>query len=243
LAFVGAVAALWSLPVVGALVIETPLGVNDPRVLVGELLGVASARYMSYCPVPLLVYFFAAQLMRHPLALVLAAGARGSLGAGRGWKAVHTTLLKAWCVGILLLGGGALAVGLATGADTLRLRWTVELAQLTVLAGLPCLATALCLGVVVKRSATFWILTPLILAIFALFSIGLHGDRIAPVFPGRIEMALTSGDSALRSRGTMGALGWVGLGWLLAITAGSQLSLSRLGGALRGFLRRSESKS
>lgn len=42
-------------------------------------------------------------------------------------------------------GGGALLVGLAIGAQNTALRWALEIAQVTILAGLPCLSLALTL--------------------------------------------------------------------------------------------------
>jgi hypothetical protein len=201
-------------PVATGIFVAAPFGVTDARVLVGELQGAISAHYFGYSPMPLVIYFFSALLMRHPLSFVLGIRARAATFARRTPAIVARTLLEAWGLWSLFAAGGAFIVVAATGTDAAALKWATEVALVTVLAGLPCLTVATTCGLVARQAWRFWVLTPLALVIFAVFALGLHGERIPPTFPGTIEVALTSGRESLRTRAMLGALAWPVMGWL-----------------------------
>jgi hypothetical protein len=213
--FVGA-AVLWSVVVAMALFIHAPFGVTDTGVLTSGLMKPGNSRYLGYCPMPLAVYFFAGMLMRHPLALVLASEIRGKLEPAWNAMSLARALGRAWITWIVLAGGAAFVVRAGIGRDAASLAWAVEIAKLTIVAGLPCMTLATTMSVLAKKTSTFWILTPLLLILLAIFSLGLRGDRVPPVFPGAIEVALTSGRETLRARAFFGAVAWPVMGLLWA---------------------------
>ena len=57
------IVSVWSIPVAMGIVVAAPFGVTDARVMVGELLGDSSARYLGYCTMPLAIYSFSALLI------------------------------------------------------------------------------------------------------------------------------------------------------------------------------------
>jgi hypothetical protein len=211
-------AVLWGGVVSAAVLIEKPLGVADARTLATGLLHPDAGKYLGFCPMPLVVYFFAAVVMRHPVALVFGAYARSA----RGDRPRATRALLASCAGwALLSAGGALIVAAArVGGDW---AWAREIAFVTALAGLPCMAVATTCGLVAKRAAVFWVGTPLLLAWFMVLAFGLQGDRIPPVLPGRIEVGLTSGQETLRTFAVWGTVGWAAFGSLMALRQSSRL--------------------
>jgi hypothetical protein len=169
---------------------------------------------------PLVAYFFAAMMMRHPVALVFGAYTRSARANRPQALRVLLTSYAGWA---LLSAGGALIVATATRVSGDDWAWVREIAFVTALAGLPCMAVATTCGFVAKRTAVFWIGTPLLLAWFMVLAFGLQGDRIPPVLPGRIEVALTSGQETLRTFAVWATVGWAALGSLMSLRQSSRL--------------------
>lgn len=214
-------ALLWSVTMSVALFVRTPFGASDPRTLADALLPLVSSRYLRYCPMSVLVYFFAASLMRHPAAMVFGASVRRARGERRQFIRALFAAYAGW---MLLGGGGAIVVAAIEGVGSEGWPWAREIALVTVLAGLPSVAVATTAGLLAKRAAVFWGATPLVLLWFAILAFGLHGERIPALFPGRIDVALTSGREALRTFGILGALSWPMLGWLVTLLYGRRES-------------------
>lgn len=211
-------AALWSAPVCIALVVEAPLGAADARELSVGLLGAASARYLGYGPMPLLVYFFASMAARPLMAIALALYARAAVERARSVAVVARAYIEVCALWLALAWGGALVVGVSVAEVSAgALTWAREVAWLAALSGLPCLALATAIALLARRALAFWSLTVPLVALLTLFSLGLGGDRIAPVLPGVIEVGLTSGREALRTRAILGALSWPLLAFLVVL--------------------------
>jgi hypothetical protein len=210
-------AVFWSIPIAAGVFVNAPFGIKEPSALVTQLLGDASARYFGFSPMPLTMYFFAAMLMRHPVALLLGAQARATSGLSTGFDSLGRIWIRGTIVWLFLSTGGVFAVAALTAPDARSFGWAVEVAKTTALAGLPCLTAAITCGLFLKKAWTFWLVTPLLLLLCAIVAIGLGGDRIPPIFPGLIEGALTAAREPSRSRAVFGALAWPVLGWLLAV--------------------------
>ncbi len=231
-----ATTALWAVPVIVGLRAQALLGDTTSRAAATELFGAQSGKYFGYCPLPLILYFACAMLVRHAVAFVVAWRVRSGLGVGTDWRGPTLRLAIACGWWAALAVAGALVVAVAAGPSDAGEGWTLEVAFITAVAGLPCLALATGAAALAPRSVAFWLVTPVLLAVLALFSFGLHGSAIPVVVPGRIEIALTSGVEALQTRALVGALGWLAGTWVIAVACafvrrrGQRLSSPRPGG-------------
>ena len=197
--------------------LDAPAPVASSRALATDLLGPRIARYVGFCPEPLIVYFVATVFARVPVFLVAGALTRRACrrAASRGRVTALGALATTALVWAMLCVGGAWAVAVATGADERGVRWAFEIGHVAALAGLPSLAIAMAAALVLRRSIGFWLVTPTLLLLVTLLSFGLRGEQLPAGLPGIVELGLLSGVESWRQRAMAGALTWLIAGALV----------------------------